>query len=611
MCYFRLLFAFFVFFSSVSVLHAQQARYDTDDDGLIEVRTLDELNAIRYDLDGDGCPTPACETLYKRAFGRNFFPGVPADLCLGYELVADVDFSGSIWGSGGSVMGGWVPIGDEDHPYTATFEGNGHVICNLYIDRPGRDWVGFFGYVSSKSGGVLRNVGMEEVDVRGHDNVGSLAGLSDGYASYATGRVRGNSRVGGLVGAGGVVASYANTTVAGKSNVGGLAGVIYAGGSLTNYATGDVSGKDAVGGLVGTNLGPVVYSYARGDVSGDTSGWRPPDGTPVGGLVGTNNALFIYLGRITSSYYDASVQVTNPGGASNYDGGINSLGAPLPMNGFSLFASELSSWDDPIDHDGLDTTPPVAVWDLGAAGQFPVLSIDFNGDGTASWQEFGDQLRGVPSTSIARFVADSYTVREDAPSPLDVEVELSTPLSFAVTVCVVTEGSAVLGADYTLSATALDFLPGTHRQSFYIETVYDTVAEPLEEIILCLKVPSGGATLGAPNKVTIALQNVYREPVLVDDPASSLDPGPVYGMPYDVPSVGASLIYPNPVSDELHVALSVSSEVLLYQADGSLLQRRALSAGAHALSLAGRPAGAYLLCVASEGGEDCQRVVKK
>ena len=327
--------------------------------------------------------------------------------------------------------------------------------------------------------------------------------------------------------------------------------------------------------------------------------------------MGTNYVAWLYLGQIISSYYDASAQVTNPGGTSNRDGGVNSLGPPLHVNGFSLFASELSSWGDPIDHDGLDTTPPVVVWDLGAAGQFPVLSIDFNGDGTASWQEFGDQLRGMPSTSIARFVADSYTVREDAPSPLGVEVELSTPLSFAVTVCVVTEGSAVLGTDYTLSATALDFLPGTHRQSFYIETVYDTVAEPLEEIILCLKVPSGGATLGAPNKVTIALQNVYREPVLVDDPASSLDPGPVYGMPYDVPSAGASSIYPNPVSDELHVALSASSEVLLYGADGSLLQRHALSAGAHALSLAGHPAGAYLLCVASEGGEDCQRVVKK
>ena len=367
MYYFRLLFAFFFFLSGVSVLCAQQTRYDSDDDGLIEVRTLDELNAIRYDLDGDGCPTPACETLYKQAFGRNFFPGVPTDLCLGYELVADVDFSGSIWGSGGSVSGGWVPIGDEDHRYTATFEGNGHVVCNLYIDRPDRDWVGLFGHTGG-TGNPLRNVGMEEVDVLGHNHVGGLAGL--GYrvrTSYATGRVRGHNWVGGLVGGGGIVASYANATVEGEDYVGGLAGTVYWT-ALAVYATGDVSGKSAVGGLVGTNLGPTVNSYARGDVAGDTSELRGPDGTPVGGLVGTNHVLWFNWGRITSSYYDASVQVTNPGGASNRDGGVNSLGEVLHVNGFSLFASELSSWGDSIDHDGLDTTPPRSGVGLGCGG---------------------------------------------------------------------------------------------------------------------------------------------------------------------------------------------------------------------------------------------------
>ena len=246
---------FFVFFflSGVSVLCAQQTRYDSDDDGLIEVRTLDELNAIRYDLDGDGCPTPACETLYKQAFGRNFFPGVPTDLCLGYELVSDVDFSGSIWGSGGSVSGGWIPIGDRDHPYMATFEGNGHVICNLYIDRPDRDNVGLFGYVTSKSGGVLRNVGLEEVDVLGQAKVGALLGFGYlVYASYATGRVRGYNRVGGLAGvAGRITASYTNTTVVANQTVGGLLGL--SGVVVASYAAGETQAKLSLGGLVGVN----------------------------------------------------------------------------------------------------------------------------------------------------------------------------------------------------------------------------------------------------------------------------------------------------------------------------------------------------------------------
>ena len=33
--------------------------YDADDDGLIDINNLDQLNAIRWDLDGNGYPTAA------------------------------------------------------------------------------------------------------------------------------------------------------------------------------------------------------------------------------------------------------------------------------------------------------------------------------------------------------------------------------------------------------------------------------------------------------------------------------------------------------------------------------------------------------------------------
>ena len=38
---------------SMSVLAASEGDYDTDDDGLIEVSYLEQLDAIRYDLDGE------------------------------------------------------------------------------------------------------------------------------------------------------------------------------------------------------------------------------------------------------------------------------------------------------------------------------------------------------------------------------------------------------------------------------------------------------------------------------------------------------------------------------------------------------------------------------
>ena len=40
--------------------------YDTDDDGLIEIRTPAQLDAVRHDLDGDGDPAGA--SAYARAF---------------------------------------------------------------------------------------------------------------------------------------------------------------------------------------------------------------------------------------------------------------------------------------------------------------------------------------------------------------------------------------------------------------------------------------------------------------------------------------------------------------------------------------------------------------
>ena len=52
---------------------------------------------------------------------------------------------------------GWVPIGsrttttDEDapeisDPFTGIFDGNNHKITGLYINRPGADYQGLFGY---------------------------------------------------------------------------------------------------------------------------------------------------------------------------------------------------------------------------------------------------------------------------------------------------------------------------------------------------------------------------------------------------------------------------------------------------------------------------------
>ena len=109
--------------------------YDADSDGLIEVRTLAQLDVIRYDLDGDGAVSSAAEAAYGAAFpsvsgGSDYGAVLCSGDCVGYELLNDLDFEDansdgtsddkSVWAQGavsagipGAVVGGWVPIGSD------------------------------------------------------------------------------------------------------------------------------------------------------------------------------------------------------------------------------------------------------------------------------------------------------------------------------------------------------------------------------------------------------------------------------------------------------------------------------------------------------------------
>ena len=148
--------------STVFILDDDLRRaYDADGDGLIEVHDLEQLSVIRHDLDGDGeidditsddlSVDGSKAFIYVRAFGYGLCP--PDDVSYGgYELAADLDFAGSRWaldattdGIADAVAEGWEPIGFTGNRYLTTFEGNGHTITGLYINRPDTDFVGLFG----------------------------------------------------------------------------------------------------------------------------------------------------------------------------------------------------------------------------------------------------------------------------------------------------------------------------------------------------------------------------------------------------------------------------------------------------------------------------------
>ena len=195
-----------------------------DGDGLIEITAPAQLDAMRYDLDGNGAASRTDRAKYSAAF-PNPRPGMgcPPAGCSGCELLNSLTFDANDDDivDADDPYPNWTPIGDDSSPFTATFEGNGFVISRLKISGGARE-AGLFGRLS---GATVGGLGLSEVDIvstAAHSNsaAGALAGAMTGSVSgvYAAGNVSGSpQRIGGLVGiaSGGALikASWANVAV--------------------------------------------------------------------------------------------------------------------------------------------------------------------------------------------------------------------------------------------------------------------------------------------------------------------------------------------------------------------------------------------------------------
>ena len=285
--------------------------YDLDDDGLIEVASEAQLNAMRWDLDGNGAVgASANATDYAAAFPTPAQRmGCPAPRCTGYELAANISLSSNP---------DWEPIGNTTTNFTATFEGNAQsrTISNLSINSSA-DYAGLFGVTGT--GSAIRNVKLTSVNVRGNDYVGALAGRTRGTIDNCetTGSVTGRWRVGGLIGLndGTITASASSATVTSQSGgyAGGLVGENRA--AIENSsASGSVRAPAWTGGLVGLSTGPIAGSTASGAVTATVTG----SASRAGGLVGQNLATTI---RNSHASGDVTASNTHVGGlvGSNYD----------------------------------------------------------------------------------------------------------------------------------------------------------------------------------------------------------------------------------------------------------------------------------------------------
>ena len=405
---------------------------------LIDVTTLAQLNAMRYDLDGNGEPTndPATTlvdeaALYRTAFGisgagNNTCTG---GTCQGYELTDHLDFNAdmdplmtgiqpSAWAEGGTIAGGWVPIGDNSSPFNTTFEGNGNRISNLYISTTGADPAGLFGFLRW-GGAAIRNLGLEGGSVTSTANeasVGSLVGDSRGTISacYSTVDVTGTgarAQVGGLVGYNQlqrnesvpptISACYStgNVTVGNNAYVGGLVGVNAGGRIRACYAIGRATGgnRAAVGGLIGVNHQGFSFAHsADSEVRASYSTGSATGGTHdrIGGLIG-RNVFFSSSGVSVNCYFDSETSGrANAVGTGPTTGSAAKTTAQLQyptayaesdaaMGGTAIY----SAWN--VDIGG--TSAADDPWDFVGHNRYPRLRVDFDGDAAPTAAEFGAQ----------------------------------------------------------------------------------------------------------------------------------------------------------------------------------------------------------------------------
>jgi len=147
----------------------------------------------------------------------------------------------------------WTPVGSAQKPYSAAFDGAGHTVDGLFIDKPAAGYQALFGY--------LKDGSVSGVEVRG-----SVTGKQNiaGVVAY----VHQNSTVSRC-------ANHAAVTGS-STNVGGVTGFLATATSKVAdcFNTGSVTGTTNVGGVSASNHKDAVMQnvYNIGSVSGKTVG---------------------------------------------------------------------------------------------------------------------------------------------------------------------------------------------------------------------------------------------------------------------------------------------------------------------------------------------------
>lgn len=248
----------------------------------------------------------------------------------------------------------WLPVGVEDHEYKGNFDGQGKTISNLYINRPGENYLGLFGTANNNN--ALRNITFDKVEIIGKSLYnGGPGGLYGGnYAGALVGRLltgmvdsvsvksfsynsdrdtAAGNFIGGVIGSAESINlsnSSVNTGVFMTSgdNVGGVIGFIESNANVTDCHGNNIDIAENctgdAGGVIGTatNGNVKVYncSVKNSTIRISTPIYVDPDYTYRGELIGEMRSGILYLYNCTSENTTA-INVKIPNDESQLVGG--------------------------------------------------------------------------------------------------------------------------------------------------------------------------------------------------------------------------------------------------------------------------------------------------